>query len=307
MHKGRNVFGGLFLVFLGALFLLINFGYLGWDIWLVFLEFWPLILIALGIRLIFRHNMVVQILVFLLIFVFPFVYYLGFGSGTNIRYFPHWFRSDNYSTYNWAEDNDGRSQEGRISLEIGAGSLIMGGTDKFAEVNAEGAVRKPSVKVDRSGTKAEITVKQHSIIDRMPMIGKKSFTEEWRIGINRDIVWDLNLSTGAIKGEFNLQDIKFKKLDIDTGAGSLRFVFGDTGMTSDVDIDAGAGNITLVFPEKIGVRARLSTGLGNKNFTGPAAWEKDGETYTTGNYGEAPTKINIIVDHGAGNVNIISE
>lgn len=307
MHKGRNVFGGLILVFLGALFLLINFGYLGWDIWLVFLELWPLILIALGLRLIFSHNIIVQVLVFLLIFIFPFAYYLSIGPGTGTRFLPHWSGTENYSTYNWSEDNDGGSREGRLALDFGAGKIVIEGTDKLAELTTKGYTREPSIKVDHDGTRAEITIEQGSIVNRMPMMRKGGWSEDWQMNINKDIPWELRLSTGAVKGEFNLQDIKINKLDIDTGAGDLRFVFGDTGMNSAVNIDSGAGNITLVFPEKIGVKMSLSTGVGNENFTGPSTWEKNNDTYTSSNYAQAATKLNIDVEHGAGNVNIISE
>lgn len=78
--KERKVFGGLFLIFLGVIFLLNNLGFIGWDIWLAFANFWPLILVAVGIRLIFRNNIIAQIIAFLLILGIPLIYYLGYGS-----------------------------------------------------------------------------------------------------------------------------------------------------------------------------------------------------------------------------------
>lgn len=307
MQGRRNIFGGLLLVFLGALFLLINFGYLGWDIWLVFLEFWPLMLVALGLRLIFRNHMVVQVLVFLMIFVFPLAYYLGFGSGTGMRYFPHRFGTVGYSTYNWAQDNDGGATEGNLNLDFRAGKITLEATDKLVDLNTEGYAGKPSIDVTRYAPKAEIAIKQASVIDRMPMMRIGGWSEDWNLGISKDVVWELNLSTGAVKGEFNLTEVKFKTLDVDTGAGDLRFIFGDAGISSEVDIDAGAGNITLVFPKTVGVKAKLSTGLGNKKFDGPTTWKQDNDTYTSSNYQEAAAKINIRVDHGAGNVSLIME
>lgn len=78
--KGGNIFGGLFLIFFGAIFLLNNLGYIGWDIWLLFLDFWPLILIAVGLCLIFRKKVFIQFIVLLLIFAIPLAYYFGYGS-----------------------------------------------------------------------------------------------------------------------------------------------------------------------------------------------------------------------------------
>lgn len=81
----REVFGGLFLIFLGVIFILNNFGYLGWDIWSVFLEFWPLLLIVGGLRLIFLNNITVQIIAFLLLVIIPLAYYLYQYNGFFFR------------------------------------------------------------------------------------------------------------------------------------------------------------------------------------------------------------------------------
>jgi lia operon protein LiaF len=84
--KERRVFGGLFLILLGTVFLLNNLGLISWDIWWAFLEFWPLLLIAIGFRLIFRHNPWLQAVVFLVLVAIPLVYYYWYGGG----YFPRW-------------------------------------------------------------------------------------------------------------------------------------------------------------------------------------------------------------------------
>ncbi|PKM89365.1 MAG: hypothetical protein CVU87_05550 [Firmicutes bacterium HGW-Firmicutes-12] len=84
----RDFIGGLFLILLGSIFILNNFGYIGWDYWQVFLEFWPLFLIAIGLRLIFRNNIFIQILALLLILIIPLVYYVGYGNNTKYRRSP---------------------------------------------------------------------------------------------------------------------------------------------------------------------------------------------------------------------------
>lgn len=86
--RGRDVFGGLFLIFLGILFLLNNFGILSWDIWRAYLDYWPLVLIALGLRLIFKDSVIIQILVLLLIFAVPLAIY--FYEDTKPRIYSPW-------------------------------------------------------------------------------------------------------------------------------------------------------------------------------------------------------------------------
>jgi hypothetical protein len=92
----RDITGGLFLIFLGSVFILNNFGYIGWNIWQIYLEFWPLFLIAVGLRLVFRNNILIQIITLLLVFIIPLVYYfIGYGNNTNYHrnLFPRHFET----------------------------------------------------------------------------------------------------------------------------------------------------------------------------------------------------------------------
>lgn len=49
----ESSWGGITLIIIGALFLAHNLGYIHfWDLW----EFWPLILIAIGVRLVLKRR-----------------------------------------------------------------------------------------------------------------------------------------------------------------------------------------------------------------------------------------------------------
>lgn len=55
-HSLQTVSNGLFLIFLGVVFLLINYGILAWNFWWSIGNFWPVILIVVGLGLVFNRR-----------------------------------------------------------------------------------------------------------------------------------------------------------------------------------------------------------------------------------------------------------
>lgn len=72
-HHG-NVFLALILVFIGAIFLLNNFNILPWSIWNSLWKFWPVILIAWGLQVIFKGSWINYLLIVIITMVI--VYFL---------------------------------------------------------------------------------------------------------------------------------------------------------------------------------------------------------------------------------------
>ena len=301
--KSRNIFGGLLIVLLGIVFLLNNLGMIGWDIWWVFADFWPLILIALGVRLIFRRSVIVQIIVLIMIFVLPVAYYLGYGK-TSYQRWVHPGGMRNAETYNWSLTKDEGIITGELKMSVGAGKISLKDSDMLATLDAT-SYDKPEIKAESSGNKQSIKIDQAS--GRFPMMPRMYFVnEEWAITLNRDVIWDLDVDTGAATAIYDLSKIKFSRFDLDSGAGKLRIVFGDLGISGEVDIDCGAGEVTLIIPESVGVEAKLHTGVGKKDLSGRAWIQKD-DTYTSSNFEQAATKLNISLDAGVGAVSLLTQ
>lgn len=65
--KSRNIGMGIFFIIVGAVWLLVNLGYIrGWWILNSLSVLWPLLLVVIGINIIFRGNAVINIIVWLL-------------------------------------------------------------------------------------------------------------------------------------------------------------------------------------------------------------------------------------------------
>lgn len=87
----RGVFGGLLFLLVGITFLMNNMGIIPWSFWSSLWQFWPIILIIIGFRILFGHGLLSRFIIafvtiFLLLFVWtktliiigsPLVYQLG--------------------------------------------------------------------------------------------------------------------------------------------------------------------------------------------------------------------------------------
>jgi hypothetical protein len=82
-NKSNGFIGGLFLVFLGIIFLLTNFGIVPSNVWDELWKFWPVLIILFGIQLLAGKNTVSRTIIALLtLFVFAgilafILYYYG--------------------------------------------------------------------------------------------------------------------------------------------------------------------------------------------------------------------------------------
>lgn len=68
-----NLSRGLLLITMGIIFLLHNYGYLSWRLWVHVVELWPLILVLAGIGLLFNRR--IPFSTILLIFILSMVGY----------------------------------------------------------------------------------------------------------------------------------------------------------------------------------------------------------------------------------------
>ncbi len=82
----NKLFEGLLVIVIGVLLLLNNLHIISFDLWLIFSYYWPLLLIAYGLRLIFHNSTLIQIIVFFLLVVIPVVHYFQFVR----KFLPHW-------------------------------------------------------------------------------------------------------------------------------------------------------------------------------------------------------------------------
>lgn len=309
--KRSNLFGGIILIFLGVVFILANLGFLQWNFFLTYFSFWPIFLIALGLLIMIRNNIWIQLVALLLVLIVPLGYYLGVGPLYTFNGLDRLgIVTGKVEEYSWSLEKNPTVTRAELSLEYDVGHLTVGFLNNPAHLvnfEAKSFLGRPAFNVNQSRSKAELSIKQGwSNFPYKPGALDNEHREECVVNLNKDVIWDLEFDTGATKALFNLQELKFDRMDVDSGVGDVRFVIGDMGINAKVVVDAGVGNVTFVIPEKVGVRANIDTGIGKTNLAG-RDWQQTGDVYISSNYEQANTKIQLEIDQGVGNISIVTE
>ncbi len=314
--KRSNIFGGIILIFIGLVLLLVNLGYLQWNFFITFFSFWPIFLIALGLLIIFRGRLWVQILALLLILVLPFLYYFGVGSLNSLQFIrPNSINTYSVSRqkteeYSWSMANEPKIEKAELDLAYGVGKVILdslSSSSKLLDVKVVSSFGKPDISVNQRGSTAKISVEQaeRSFFFIPGIVSNGGGREDCELNLNRDVIWALDLKTGVSQSIINLEDIKFNKLSAETGVGAVKFILGDMGIDADMELDAGVGELTIVIPKDVGVRVDVDTGLGAIDL--PGSWQRKGDTYTNSKYSQANTNINLTIKQGIGKVEIVTK
>ena len=223
MHRRGNLFWGSILIVLAGLLLLKQLGVLVGDI---FGYFWPLLIIAFGVWLIFgffARNKPVE------------------GEKVSIPL------EGATSAY--------------IKLDHGAGRLTMhSGAESSEIVNGtfgNGLSYKSRVEAGRMEVK--LRTSQHA------WAWWPGESLDWDIRLNHDIPLSLKIDSGASASTLDLSDLKVTELDINTGASSTVLTLPANSGNTHVDIDTGASSLKVSIPSGVAARIRIKSGIAAVN------------------------------------------
>ncbi|HEX5412734.1 MAG TPA: toast rack family protein [Terriglobia bacterium] len=189
-----------------------------------------------------------------------------------------------------------------VEIKMGAGELRVadGGSELMdADFTYNVDAWKPEVRYDATGDRGTLTIQQPS--------GGHSYRGktrcDWDVRLNRKVPMEMNVKMGAGKANFKLAGLNLSQFNLNVGAGE-----------ADIDLDGawqhdlaaaihgGVGQLTLHLPSDVGVRATVHGGLGEVHANG---FSRDGDAYTNNSYGKSPVNLNIQVEGGMGEVDLI--
>ena len=261
MHRRGNLFWGVILILLAALLLLRQMGWLVGDI---FGYFWPLLIIAFGIWLIF-----------------------GFFARNKSVEGQHVSIPLEEATSAYIKLDHGA---GRLMLHSGAGAgEIINGTF------GNGLNYKSSVE----GGRLEVKLRT----SQQPWAWWPGESLDWDIHLNRDIPLSLNIDSGASASVIDLSDLKVTELDIDTGASSTELTLPANAGSTHVDIDTGASSLKVKIPSGVAASIRVNTGISSVNINSRFA-RLDGGLYQSADYGTAANRVDMTISSGVGSIEI---
>ncbi len=339
--NSRRIFWGALLVLGGIYFLLKQTGVLFFHSdFLVMRKLWPVFIILIGLRLLLPKTSKAMgiILLVLLVGFFGYSIYEGIrlkqamsSPGLNGLSFPfgnHPGDGDFGSkSPEEAVPNDEDSSSGsnsvskssinqrfsipldskveRVSLTVtgGAAHFISDVTHSFLFEATTNLNNSSPYRLERtnSGKIEEVKLISDKIQNRSNNFDKNS-SNEVKIRLNPSVFWDIDLSVGVGKADYDLSGYKIEKLDIHQGLSEINLKLGRLVPKCAMKVESGLASFNLQVPKSSGCILHMEGDLNQKNIPG---FDKVGsKTFETSNYVGADRKIEITFSGGVSQISV---
>ncbi|HYL86813.1 MAG TPA: toast rack family protein [Candidatus Angelobacter sp.] len=298
----------IILIVIGALFLIQSWRP-AFDPWSVLSDYWPLLLIFVGLGMVWdnlqrRRNPGAPAGISLgstmgvLAFVLVLLVLLSHGRSFSRR---HGFREGSSHTVQTVDIQGAKKAHGK--LEMGAGQLNIYSAASHlvdADFTFSGSFSEPRVNYTVKDGVGELEISQDS-----QTVHFGNSQNEWNVRFSREIPLELRIDMGAGQGNLHFRDVPLTRLDLNIGAGQVDVdLTGDRKADLVADIEGGVGQANIRLPKNIGVIAHASGGIGSVSARG---LKHDGDEYTNEAYGKSPVTIHLKVEGGIGEIVLTEE
>ena len=311
--KSDKIFWGIFLVFIGGIFLLENFDIIDFS-WRYVWRFWPVILILIGVNILFKNSKSqtgIIVTAAITVITLGLLTYKGLEKHRDNESKWNWYNSDEKNNNtdssdvitdaSYSEEFDAKYQLATLNIKGGASKfVIQSASDKLFEANLNQSKSRYYLK--KTEVDSAVTLNFNSKGNRSEYSFNGDDFNEINMMLNAQPVWNINLTMGAGEIDFDLVDYKTKNISLKGGAAAFKVKIGNLYNDINVTAETGLAEIEIEVPETSGCRIKAATGLSSKDFKGFKKMKDD--SYETSNYNEAPNKINISLKGGLSDFNV---
>ncbi len=255
----NHLFRGALLVIIGILLLLVNFGYIHPSIWWELLRLWPVLLIALGLKMIgSKDSVLLSVLAILLV--------LG-AIGYSYYSLQETALSGDLKKANFDQAMHEDIEEVELTIHFGEGEIdLRGGTELLAEAKLDFIHQRPTWTYHEEETTGKLIIEQDTFASgRFPGRFSQGSHNIWNIKLNNEPAWSIVFNSGACKVEADFRDLDISRLIVNTGASDVNLTLGEQSMDGEIVVKAGASNIELTFPKEAGVKISKTGALSSDN------------------------------------------
>ncbi len=242
----RRVARGLNVIGVGVFLLLSTQGLLPPGFWLDALAFWPVLLIALGLRLMFERSRVPWAVLLSPVLLMGTLSYVAWGAAdpAGAAWEPVQASRDP-SIADWSLET--RLALSNLHLRAGAparGMLLQGRTSPADHGRVRVSDRGDSAQVYleggywRSGNVHIVNGRRH----------------RWDVELTDDLPLTLRLASSFVAGDLALETIDVTRLDLDGAFNDITVRLGRPSTETRVDLEGAFNHLELVVPEDTPVR-----------------------------------------------------
>ncbi|HAJ32777.1 MAG TPA: hypothetical protein DCK79_05330 [Candidatus Atribacteria bacterium] len=324
--KANKIINGLTLLLIGIILLANTLNILEWSVWSNIIKLWPLLLVSWGISLILREKS--------LSFLGPLIIFLGIILGVVASYMGIGLEGEMVREVKTLSREIVVEVEKAPEIETPSETEVTPETESTQQVEISPEVKEYS-KIEKASIKLKFDVGTLNIDESTPLLyecishyrykefepfEKYSTTEKeaniliyhssvkgnsrnpknkWQLKLNNQLIYDLNIETGAVNMDCNLSGFKVEKLYIESGASNINLVIPK--YNSKIIIDTGVSNIDIAIPRNVGTTVNIDSGIAIKDLDD---FIKRDSMYISNNYNESEFKTEIEIDCGVSNIDI---
>ena len=307
-RRRGGVVGPLILIFIGAVFLLQNVGYLPPNFWVNLWRLWPLILVLVGIELLLAHRI-------------PWLAVAGLAGAVlvvgavAINVNSQGQAAPSGVTTSTQTDLGGATQAA-VTLRFGAGQLNVGPLDQ--------AQPNQLASTTYTGPPPLAPQAQYSVSDGGAGLleyqssgrgGPGGFVPFGDGGGSNSARMDLSLATGVLITSFNIQTgaadthldlsrLHVSELDMSVGAATTWLRFPEAAGITTAHISGGASTITLEIPEGVAAQIQHHGGLTTLNVDQTRFPQVSDSLYRSPDYASAQNKVDLNIETGVTTIQI---
>lgn len=295
---GIGVFIGLIFVIAGVMWILSELNIVDIPLYLIWIsvgKMWPLILICIGICIIFRSR-IVTFLIALIYFVLIVLGAYALSGAINIPFI------DKIDYY---QDNNGIiGDEQHLDMPDGISSAKLILNMGIAE----------DTQITSTDTNYIINYKTsaNAVLNTSKEEGRQVIninTEKYRLKnsgfyLNKNVVWDLSLKSGASEINMNLQNLNVNSIDISSGASDIKGILSSLAKRTDINISSGASDIEFKIPKGSACEVISSSAATSITIEGTKLSGIGKKTYRTNNFDTASNVFYFNVSSGASEITI---
>lgn len=336
--NGTQFLKGLAIILVGVILLLNNLNIIDWSVWFNILKLWPLLLVSLGISLIFKRRLswLAPLVILVGIIIGAGASYMGIDlhlEGKIVTEMETLQREVEMITIVKEVKEESKEvfipeeemtteaiveidteeeviteeteivpnvEKAKLHLSYDVGTFVLAFPTPFVyqcQVSYRYPEFKPIEDYSVSDYKAHIFIHHHPISEQK-LLNPKNYID---LKLNKDIVYDIMIETGATNIEYDLSKFKVERCSIKSGASNINIIAPQ--YNSDIHINSGVSKIDIAIPDNVGAVVHFDTGLSMKDLDEYFQKQED-NLYISDNYHDAEFQVNINIDSGLSQINI---
>jgi len=285
---------GIFLLFLGVVFLLQTLNILPWGLWEILWRFWPVLIIIIGLGILLRRYNVwlVSLLVLAIISACLGIAIWQYGLSPALGMVSY-------------SEPLGNMERAQIEVDFTAGDIHIGslppGSPNFVEVASEVRNSDGSMNVDFRQQDGVGTLRLSIGRVNRPFWGGDGI--RWEVNFTRNIPLTLNIKSAVSNTELYLSELKVTELRLDVDAGNCKVMMPSSTGTTYAYIKSDVANLEVNVPDGVAAKIRLDTDLSASDVD-ESRFPKQGDYYISDNFDTAQNRIYLEIESDVGRVQV---